>query len=112
MAEEAAIQAGRPKHNERHAAVPLQLCLGLNPQELTRTERVTAASIARFRIGYPDRARIAGSLKCWSCGAEPGEFCRTRNGKLAYYHQARFERMTSPAMSGPTVPAEPDLVGM
>jgi GIY-YIG catalytic domain len=105
------LRPGEVANKQRTPAL-VQLCPDWQFQELTKTERVTAARIMRFRTGYPDHSRIAESRECWSCRAKPGELCRTASGRLAYYHQARLGHMTPPAMSGRTVPAEPGLIGV
>ena len=104
------LRPGEVTNRQRTPAL-VQLCPDWQFQELTKTERVTASRIMRLRTDYPDHSRIVESGECWSCGAKPGELCRTANGSLAYYHQARFGRITAPAMWGRTVPAEPGLVG-
>jgi len=114
-----ALQAGQVEdtpssgHSEARAAyLAAASALGLPHQGLTPSERVTVTRIVRLRTDYAALARIVESRKCWSCGAEPGELCRTRNGKLAYHHQARFDRLSAPAMSAHAMPTERDLVDM
>jgi predicted GIY-YIG superfamily endonuclease len=111
-AEAAAIQAERPKHNQRHGIAPVQLYLGIRPQELTRAERASANRIVRLRISDPDFAKLAESRKCWSCGAQPGELCHTTSGRIAYYHQFRWGDFRRRPDAGRTMPTEPDLIGM
>ena len=82
--------------NKRRADVLVLLGPNGQPQEFTKAERVTATRIVRFRTSDPALSRIVESRDCWSCGAKPGELCRTTNGRLAYYHQARLERLRRP----------------
>lgn len=112
-AEAKAIHTERPKYNQRQGTFPVQLCRGRRVEELTPAEREATARIMRLRISKPALVRVAEGQRCASCGAGPGELCRTASGRLAYYHVARLSRVLAPAWGGlDRTAAEPDLIGM
>lgn len=86
-AEKAAIKVEKPKYNKVHATRP-SACS--TPSLPSRANELALARIARLRDNSPKRYREAEARKCPSCGARPGDFCRTRNGNVAYFHLDRW----------------------
>jgi len=100
-AERDAIRAEHPKHNQQHNR-PVRPKQARPPRDprllgLTRGERLAMTRITRTRAENPAYARSVESRTCSSCGAKPGDLCRSRNDRLAWYHVGRFDRMMSPA---------------
>lgn len=114
-AEVAAIRAENPKYNQVHAD-PSQRHRGRGVRKAAPLERTlttvanepfapipemcsgtTLTRITDLRVQYPAYARDAEKRRCILCGAGPGGVCRTKDGRVAYYHRARFDRIVSPA---------------
>jgi len=50
------------------------------------------ADPTRYSLGYAEARSDAGrTVRCPTCGAKPGETCRTKRGHVAHTHRPRRE---------------------